>query len=62
MDEFVKNRAHKNMLSMEQRKLYDEDMAKVQLRAKRLATRKKMEILGKEFDIKNTVHEVKRRE
>jgi hypothetical protein len=36
------------MLQQEQRKLHDEDMKKVHERAKRLATRKKMEILGKE--------------
>ncbi len=49
VDDFVKVQAHKNMLKTEQRKLHDDDMVKVHMRAKRLATRKKMEILGKEF-------------
>ena len=52
----------KNMLQQEQRKLHDEDMKKVHERAKRLATRKKMEILGKEQTDKKLVDEVKRRE
>jgi len=37
-------------------------MKKLHERAKRLATRKKMEILGKEMKDKNLVDEVKRRE
>ena len=58
----MKDQAHKNMLQQEQRKLHDEDMKKVHERAKRLATRKKMEILGKEQTDKKLVDEVKRRE
>ena len=58
----MKDQAHKNMLQQEQRKLHDEDMKKVHERAKRLATRKKMEILGKEQTDKKLVEEVKRRE
>ena len=37
------------MLAQEQRKLMDDDMKKLQMRQKRLDTRKKMEILGKEY-------------
>ena len=57
----MKDQAHKNMLSQEQRKLHDHDMKKVHERAKRLATRKKMEILGKEIKDKSLVDEVRRR-
>ena len=44
----MKEQAHKNMLVQEQRKLQDEDMKKVHMRAKRLATKKKYQILEKE--------------
>lgn len=37
------------MLAQEQRKLMDDDMKKLQMRQKRLDTRKKMEILDKEY-------------
>lgn len=49
VEDFMKGQAHENMLKAERRKLHDDDMVKVHMRAKRLATRKKMEILGKEF-------------
>ena len=49
----MKEQAHKNMLVQEQRKLQDEDMKKVHMRAKRLATKKKYQILEKEDNDKN---------
>jgi wobble nucleotide-excising tRNase len=45
---FKDEKDHKNMLATEYRKLQEEDMQKVHERAKRLALRKKMEIIGKE--------------
>ena len=60
--DFKDKEAHKNMLAAELRKLQEEDMQKVHERAKRLATRKKMEIMGKEQKDLETVNEVKRRE
>ena len=62
VEAFMKDQAHKNMLAQEQRKLHDHDMKKVHERAKRLATRKKMEILGKEIKDKSLVDEVRRRQ
>jgi hypothetical protein len=48
VEHYMKEQAHKNMLVQEQRKLQDEDMKKVHMRAKRLATKKKYQILEKE--------------
>ena len=45
---FKEEKDHKNMLATEYRKLQEEDMQKVHERAKRLALRKKIEIIGKE--------------
>ena len=44
---FKQVQAHKQMLKVEQRKLQEEDMAKVHQRQKRLATRKKEDIMKK---------------
>lgn len=62
VEDFMKVQAHRNMLKTEQRKLHDDDMVKVHMRAKRLATRKKMEILGKEFQDKNQIQDMRKRE
>ena len=48
VEDFKKEQAHKNMLKTEQRKLQEEDMVKVHARQKRLATRKKNDIIKKE--------------
>ena len=48
VEHYMKEQAHKNMLVQEQRKLQDEDMKKVHMRAKSLATKKKYQILEKE--------------
>ena len=48
VEEFKKVQAHKFMLQMEQRKLHEADMIKVHARQKRLATRKKNDIMRKE--------------
>lgn len=54
VEEFKRVQAHKNMLRTEQRKLQEEDMVKVHARLKRLATRKKNDILRKEqMDLSN---------
>lgn len=58
----MQDRAHKNMLAQEQRRLMDDDMKKMNMRAKRLATRKKMEILEKEYNAKQLITEVRSRE
>ena len=50
VEEFRQVQAHRHMLKMEQRKLMEEDMVKVHARQKRLATKKKNEILKKEHD------------
>lgn len=50
------------MLVQEQRKLQDEDMKKVHMRAKRLATKKKYQILEKEDNDKKKLEEVRRKE
>lgn len=50
------------MLQQEQRKLQDDDMRKVHERTKRLANRKKMEIIDREVKAQQTVDEVKKRE
>jgi hypothetical protein len=49
-------------LATEQRKLQDDDMKKTHERAKRLALRKKMEIIGKEEKDKQMFVEVRKRE
>ena len=59
---FKEEKEHKNMLASEFRKLQEEDMQKVHERAKRLATRKKAEIIGKEQKDLETVNEVRKRE
>ena len=48
------------MLKMEQRKLMEEDMVKVHARQKRLATKKKNEILKKENDDLSRVREARK--
>lgn len=48
VEKFKRQEAHKFMLRMEQRKLHEEDMNKVHARQKRLATRKKNDIMRKE--------------
>lgn len=58
----MKDQAHKNMLIHEQRRLHDEDMKKVHMRAKRLETRRKMDIIGKEKRDLDVHKEVTRRE
>lgn len=50
------------MLQAEQRKLQDDDMKKMHMRAKRLADRKKMSILAKEHNAQAVVFEVRKRE
>jgi hypothetical protein len=50
------------MLAAEQRKLQDDDMKKTHERAKRLALRKKMEIMEKEDKDKQMFVEVRKRE
>jgi hypothetical protein len=62
VEAFMQDRAHKNMLAQEQRRLMDDDMRKMNQRAKRLATRKKMEILEKEYSAKAMIQEVRSRE
>lgn len=49
-------------MATEQRKLQDDDMKKTHERAKRLALRKKMEIIGKEEKDKQMFVEVRKRE
>ena len=48
VENYMKEQAHKHMLKKEQSSLHDGDMKKVHERAKRLANRKKIEILNKE--------------
>ena len=55
VEAYMAEQAHKNMLAQEQRKLQDDDMRKVHERAKRLATRKKIEIMDKEKNDKEVV-------
>ena len=56
---FMDVKAHKNMLSAELSKLKCEDISKVHNRAKRLDTRKKEEIIEKEKQNEEKVHELK---
>ena len=49
------------MIKQEMRKLQEEDMEKVHMRAKRLANKKKNEIMTKEVKDKNTYLEVENR-
>ena len=46
--DFKASEAHKNMLNKEMAKLKDQDMKKTHIRAKRLETRKKNEIMATE--------------
>lgn len=48
VDAFKAKTAHQNMLTKELAKLKDDDMKKVHMRAKRLQTRKKNEIMTNE--------------
>lgn len=48
VEAFKAREAHKNMLNKELAKLKDDDMKKVHMRAKRLQTRKKHEIMTNE--------------
>jgi hypothetical protein len=48
VEKFKQQQAHKFMLRQEERKLHEEDMNKVHARQKRLATRKKQDIMRKE--------------
>jgi hypothetical protein len=58
---FKQVQAHKQMLKVEQRKLQEEDMAKVHQRQKRLATRKKEDIMSKEVNNSTMVQEKRQR-
>tara|TARA_B110000285_G_C15031843_1_gene567178 strand:+ start:889 stop:1041 length:153 start_codon:yes stop_codon:yes gene_type:complete len=49
------------MIKQELRKLQEEDMEKVHMRQKRLANKKKNEIMEKEHKDKNTYEEVENR-
>jgi hypothetical protein len=49
------------MIKQELRKLQEEDMEKVHMRQKRLANKKKCEIMEKEKKDKNTYQEVENR-
>ena len=62
VDEFMKERAHKNMLVHEQKRLHDQDMKKTNERAKRLEDKRKRYILEKEQKDKGVFKEVLKRE
>lgn len=62
VEQYQAEQAHKQLLASEQRKLHDDDMKKTHERAKRLALRKKMEIMGKEEKDKQMFVEVRKRE
>ena len=62
VEDYQAREAHKNMLNKELAKLKDEDMKKVHMRAKRLQTRKKNEIMNNEDTMNSKVKELKDKE